>query len=322
MCIPLFHSLRSTFRSWAERAPARVPCRRPVLEVLEDRSLPSAVTTIATLGDSLTASYSTQPWGAAGDRSWAQLLAAEGNSHLAIDNVAVAGATSADVLFGGQVATVAHLVATGAVDYATLIVGANDAFNSLPLIIQGNTIPFYLEVTVNIEASLTVLGAAGHVGLAVGNIPDIGQTPLVQSLLTTPAPKGFGVPSAQLPAVLTRITTAISLADTEIKSFAAKHHIPVIDLFGLGNVAAEAPTHPITVGGQPVHNLYSPDFFHPNTVAQGLLGDTVLTALTTYDPGLVVFILTDQQILDDAHIKHDLGGPALYFDVRPYVIFS
>jgi lysophospholipase L1-like esterase len=320
MCIPLFHSLRSTFRSWAERAPARVPCRRPVLEALEDRSLPSAVTTIATLGDSLTATYSGELWGGAGDRSWAQLLAAEGDKHLAIDNVAVAGATSSDVL-NGQVAAVAHLVATGAVDYATLIVGANDAFNSLASFIQGDLRPFYQQVTVNIEASLTALNTAGHVGLAVGNIPDIGQTPLVQSLLTTPAPYGYGVPPAQLPAVLQNISTATTLANNEIQLFAAEHHIPVIDLFGLGQIPVEAPTHPITVGGQQVSNLYSPDFFHPNTVAQGLLGDTVLEALATaYDPGLVRFLLTDQQILDDAQIAHRPGHS--YFDVSPYVIFS
>src|SRR5206468_1536135 len=118
------------------------------------------------------------PWGAAGDRSWAQQLAAQGNRHLAIDNVAVPGTTSSQLLTDGQVSTVAHLVATGAVQYATLIVGANDAvFDYLPTIIQGNPAPFVQAVTGNIESALTTVAAAGDVGLAVGNIPDVGLTP-------------------------------------------------------------------------------------------------------------------------------------------------
>jgi hypothetical protein len=57
-------------------APPR-PRRGPLeVETLEDRSLPSTTVSIAAMGDSLTAPYTGQPWGAAGDQSWTQQLAA------------------------------------------------------------------------------------------------------------------------------------------------------------------------------------------------------------------------------------------------------
>ena len=96
------------------------------IEILEDRSLPSATIAIAAMGDSLTAPYAGQPWGAAGDQSWAQQLAAQGYQLLRIDNVAVPGTTSATLLAQGQDTAVAALAAEGAVRYAVLIVGAND----------------------------------------------------------------------------------------------------------------------------------------------------------------------------------------------------
>src|SRR5262245_4792490 len=105
-------------RRSAVRARRRTPSFRPVLETLEAREVLSATATIAVMGDSLSASYQGTPQGAAGDRNWVQLLQAEGDKHLAFDDVAVPGATSADL--GGQVATVVGLVRTGSVQYATL----------------------------------------------------------------------------------------------------------------------------------------------------------------------------------------------------------
>jgi lysophospholipase L1-like esterase len=293
MWTPLLRSLQSAFaRARAAYTPAASPGRRLALEYLEDRTVPSGVTTIATMGDSLTAPYpSWAPWGAAGDQSWAQQLAAQGNKHLAIDNVAVPGTTSSQLLTGGQVSTVAHLVSTGAVHYATLIVGANDVvFDYLQTIVQGNPAPFVQAVTGNIEAALTTVAAAGDVKLAVGNIPDVGLTPSMRYELA----QVLGVPASQLPAVLQNVTTATTQANDEIEAFAAGHGIPVIDLFGMGQVIAAAPASPVSVGGVKVSNLYAPDYFHPNTVAQGLLADAILEALgDTYNPRLERFRLTD-----------------------------
>src|SRR5262249_36129920 len=129
-------------------APLRRPCCRLAVEQLEERTVLSATATIAALGDSLTASYLGTPYGAAGDRNWVQQLQAEGDKHLAIDDVAVPGTTSADL--GPQVATVAGLVRSGAVQYATLIVGGADVAAYLPNIFIGNPAPFVTGVLVHV----------------------------------------------------------------------------------------------------------------------------------------------------------------------------
>jgi lysophospholipase L1-like esterase len=210
---------------------------------------------------------------------------------------------------------VAHLVSTGAVRYATLIVGANDALNYLPAIIQGTPAPFVSTVTANIETALNRVAAAGEVRLAVGNIPDIGVTPSLQFELAND-PQLHLTPQ-QIPFVLQEITDATNQANREVERFAAERGIPVIDMFKLGGLGKS----PVTVGGVQVTNLYAPDFFHPNTVGQGLLADAVLEALgDAYNPRIERFSLTDQQILDNAHIPHARGSS--HFDVSPFVIVN
>jgi lysophospholipase L1-like esterase len=288
----------------------RVEARRPQspvrlsVEHLDERTLPSATATIAVLGDSLSASYQGTPQGAAGDRNWVQLLQAEGDKHLAIDDVAVPGATSAAL--GPQVATVAGLVQSGAVQYATLIIGGADVAASLPSIFAGNPTPFVSEVVAHIESALDTLAKAGPVHLAVGNIPDISITPAFQAHVPNPFLRH-------------EVTQATMLANQQIEAFAASRGIPVIDLFGLGYQLQQ----PLTLDGVTLSNLYAPDGFHPGTVFQGVLADTILEALgDAYDPSLERFQLTEQQLLDDAPtpIPHDPGH--MFLDVSAFVLFS
>jgi hypothetical protein len=117
------------------------------------------------MGDSLTAPYTGNPWGAAGDQSWAQQLAAQGYQLLRIDNVAVPGTTSATLLAQGQDTAVAALAAEGAVHYAVLIVGANDVEAHLGDFLQGNPAPFVQGVVANVETALSTVAAAGDVRL-------------------------------------------------------------------------------------------------------------------------------------------------------------
>ena len=78
---------------------------------------------------------------------------------------------------------------------------------------------------------------------------------------------------------------------------------------------------PLAYGGTTVTNLYSPDYFHPNTVGQGILADTVLDALHDgYALNVHHLRLSDQQVLDEAHIATRRGRG--YFDVKPFVIFT
>jgi lysophospholipase L1-like esterase len=255
------------------------------------------------MGDSLTAPYTGQPWGAAGDQSWAQQLAARGYKRLTIDNVAVAGATSASLLAQGQDTAVAALAAEGAVHYAVLIVGANDVSAHLGDFLQGNPAPFVHDVVANVESALATVAAAGDVRLAVGTVPDVTLTPSFQQLVPLGSP------------LQREIAGAVAAADVGIEGFAAAEGMPVIDLAGLGRLA-EAP---LAVGGVHVPDFYAPDGFHPATVPQGLLGNAVLGAFAAaYDPAIARFRLTDQQLLDEAGVPHARGHS--YFDVSPYVL--
>jgi lysophospholipase L1-like esterase len=292
---------RGTGRGRAGARRPRPPLR-PAVEQLDDRVLPSATATIAVMGDSLSAFYQGTPQGAAGDRSWVQLLQAQGDRHLALNDVAVPGATSAAL--GPQVATVAGLVRTGAAQYATLIVGGNDVSANLLGIFAGNPTPFVTEVVANVEAALETVAAAGPVGLVVGNIPDVSITPAFQAK----------VPS---PVLQQEVTHAITLANQQIEAFALPRGIPVIDLFGLSHLAEQ----PLTLAGMQVDSFYAPDGFHPGSIPQGILADTILEGLgDAYDPSLERFQLTEQQLLDNAAppIAHQPGHT--FFDVSPFVL--
>ena len=293
---------------------------RPPLgvEALGDRVLLSATPLrLAVMGDSLSAPYpapgpNNPPpnYGSAGDLSWVQQLQNLDGNKIVIDDEAFPGATSNSLLNSeaghtAQVAAVVDLIDHGEINAAALLIGANDVDADLPLLFTSppatfvNT--FVSTVVTNVETAAEKVAAAGHVELVIGNVPDVTVTPAFQA----------AVPSAAIPVV----ELAITQANQEIDAFAAAHKIPVVDMYGLTHILNQ----PITMGGVQVTNLYSPDFFHPNTVGQGILGDTVLNALHEgYDLNVHRLRLSDQQILNEAHIAHHAGHS--YFDVDPFVI--
>src|SRR5262249_37434596 len=153
------------------------------------------------------------------------------------------------------------------VDYASLIVGANDLLQALPSVFSADFVTsFATSVAGNVAAALDTVAAAGHVGLVVGNIPDIAATPGFQAFVSG----AFGPDLA--PFVLQITTDAVSAANARIESLAEARHVPVVDLFGLTQVAVG----PLTFGGVARDEALAPDYFHPDTVGQGILGNTVL----------------------------------------------
>src|SRR5262249_23256298 len=207
------------------------------------------------LGDSLTAPYALQPFGVAGDQNWVEQLRAHDAKHLTINDVAVPGATSADLLAdGGQVDTVAELVHNGSVQYASLIVGANDVFAHFSEFGPGAPVPFGPQGVANIETAVPELLDAGPVQLVVGNVPDVTIPPAFQLQVSV-----FGPAAAQ--ALTQEISGAITAANQQIEAFAASEGIPVVDLNALGRLAEG----PFVVGGVDViqtGKVYAPDFFH------------------------------------------------------------
>jgi lysophospholipase L1-like esterase len=302
------HSRFRLPRLGKRRRPATRMCRakpRLTIECLEDRSLPSATLSIGAMGDSLTASYAGQPYGAAGDQSWAVQLQTLRAEHITIYNEAVPGTTSTTLLSQGQDTAVAGLVAGDAVDAAVLIVGANDVGPNLQAIFAGDPTLFVNTVVSNIEAAVNTVEKAGHVKLEIGNIPDVGLTPFFRTFVTNN------------PFLLGEVTQAVKLADAEIEVFAASQGLPVVDLYGLGQLA----TQPLQLGGVTVDNLYAPDGFHPNTIGQGLLANTILDAFhIAYHTKIQQLRLSDQELLTEAGIDHH-GGKS-FFDIRRFVIFN
>jgi len=301
------------------KSRGRAVCRLAPLDVetLGDRVMLSATPLrLAVLGDSLSAPYPapgpTNPppnYGSAGDQSWVQQLQSLDSTRIVITDEAFPGATSNSLFqseagHAAQVPAVVNLVAHHAVDAAVLLIGANDVAQDLPLLATNPASfvsTFVTTVVTNVETAVQTMAAAGHVRLVVGNVPDVTVTPGFQAV----------VPAAAIPVV----EEAITLANQQIDAFAATHMLPVVDMYGLTHILNQS----LAYGGTTVTNLYSPDFFHPNSVGQGILADTVLDALHEgYDLNVRRLRLSDQQVLSEAHVAHPRGHT--FFDVNPFVI--
>jgi lysophospholipase L1-like esterase len=287
------------------------------VEALADRVLLSATPLrLAVMGDSLSAPYpapgpSNPPpnYGSAGDLSWVQQLQNLDGNKIVIHDEAFPGATSNSLLnseagHAAQVPAVVDLIAHHEINAAVLLIGANDVDQDLPLLFTSpaNFVSTFVSTVVaNVETAAGAVAAAGHIKLVIGNVPDVTVTPGFQA----------AVPPAAIPVV----EQAITLANQQIDAFAAAHELPLVDMYGLTHILNQ----PITMGGVQVTNLYSPDYFHPNTVGQGILADTVLNAFHEgYDLNVHSLRLSDQQILTEAQIAHQVGHS--YFDVNPFVI--
>jgi lysophospholipase L1-like esterase len=313
-------SLFARFRSPRNRrrrknsSVSRALRARPRVEQLEIREVP-AVLHLATLGDSLTAPYpATAPYGANGDQSWTQQLQDLRGNKIHIENLAVPGATSDDVL-SNQAGQAADLVAAGRVDYVSLIVGANDVFTHLPAIFSGPAAfiqSYASDVANNVARTVDVVKGAGDVGIVIGNVPDVTMTPAFQIFVG----QTFG---DFAPIVIQATSAAIVQANSQIQAIATADGIPVVDLFHLSQAAAAG----LTVGGVEITNPYAPDFFHPNTVAQGILGNAMLESLhVAYHTPLQPLRMSDQEILAEVGIAAATNHPRTYFDVSPYVLFD
>jgi hypothetical protein len=294
-------------RQHLSRRPARC---FPTLEQLPDRTLLTATLRIAAMGDSLTAPYTGHPWGQNGDLSWAQQIQALRSGQITVYNAAVAGATSADLIshHQNQARAVATLVAQHAVDDVVIIVGGNDITDNLGSIYGGNPTALVNSIVSNLQTAVATVTAAGSVGVVLGNIPDVAATPFFQSYFTSD------------PVQLQQVTAAVVQANQQIEALAADHQIPVIDLFRASDVAAHHAL-PVSFGGGQVDGVFAPDGYHPNTVVQGLLANSVLQALQIgYGVNIDGLPFSDQEILTEAGIPHDPGQT--YFNVSPLIIYS
>src|SRR5262249_14199001 len=97
---------------------------------------------------------------------------------------------------------------------------------------------------------------------------------------------------------------------------AQANHLPVLDLFALGDLT----TGPLTLGGTTLQpgQLFTPDLFHPGTVLQGLLANMFLEAEQQgYDTNVTGLRLSDQEILGLAGLDHN--NKTTFFNVSGFV---
>ncbi len=272
---------------------------------------------IGAMGDSLTEPYANYTgnhnpnsnlpfWGHAGDMNWAEQLQTLRASHVAIHNQARAGATSGDLLSQGQHTATADLVRRGQVNHAVLMVGANDIFRAM----QSNADPamFIRELGANLERAVSTIQAAGRAGIVIGNIPNLTVAPGMQALVGNNAE------------TLSYIRGVVQDANREIGRVAAAHGLPVANLYGLSELALQPPT----LGGTQLTtaDFFSPDQFHPSTVGQGLIANTILEAFRrAHGVDISALRLSNEEILRLANLPFNANNNT-YFDVNTYVEYQ
>ncbi len=240
-------------------------------------------------------------WGRAGDKNWAEQLQSNRGGGVTLYNYAQAGATTADLLANGAADKAALRVKNAGVHRGVVIAGANDVLAYLNGQLGSDPAAFVAGVAGNLHTILSKIQAAGPVALVVGNIPDLSVTPSMQALLG-------GVPGA-----LQQVAGLVQAANQQIAKVAAAHGAALVDLYGLSQIT----TGPVAIGGTTVSpsHLFAPDGFHPGSVLQGLVANSILGA---FGGDLAGLRLSDQEILTTAKVPFP-DGPATQFDVSSFI---
>jgi lysophospholipase L1-like esterase len=272
---------------------------------------------IGVAGDSLSDPYSNYTgahnpntglpfWGFGPNHTnWVEQLRALRGSDISILDKARAGDTSSDLLAQGEATAI---VAQGNVRNAVIIIGANDVLAALQ---DPATTPRMLATLhANVDKAVTTLQAS-RIAAIVGNIPNLADTPILKAI------------SDQ--ATLTGIQQLVQLANQQIADVAKSHHVPLLDLYGLTDLTQR----PLTLAGVtltptafPTPNpFFAADFFHPDTVMQGLLANLILDAeQQAYGLDVSKLRLSDQEIVSQAGYQGI--GPASYLNLGGYLDFT
>jgi lysophospholipase L1-like esterase len=259
--------------------------------------------TVAALGDSLTDTYIGKPYSGT-NRNWVDQLQASRSGGITISNLALAGSTSSDLLSQGQDTRAANLAGQGRAQYATVMIGANDLGAFLQGVTTGGTTDPTATISrlvSNVNTALSTLQAAG-LKVVLSNVPDITTPPYYHQLL------------AGQPQLMQLMTGATQAVNAQLAMLARARGIPVVDLYRLNNIS---PGQVMLGNTDVTMHLYGPDGFHPSTVGQGLLADTILDAMRIgYGADTRPLLLMNHDILTAAGLP-DQGGPA--FDTSVFV---
>jgi phospholipase/lecithinase/hemolysin len=317
-----------------------------VLEPLELRrffSVAPGVDGIAVLGDSYSDEYQFYPPARATASNWVEQLAQDSNVSFGAFssedpagprnagfefNWAVSGATSGDMISGGQHTGAAAQAASGAVDLVTMFIGGNDfrnVFGLIPIIGPAGaaaTLPGTVaNAATNIATaagtvlSAPVVAANPDVGLVLTTLPKLSYLPEVRALLSAVpglAPFVDLVDSAvaALNQKICKIAAALGNRATVADFAGLIDGVFADDKFKVGNVeveldAIENPTNDPTF-------FVLADRLHPGTIGQGMLANLYVdTANNAF--GTSLCSLSSHDILENAGLKTEppVDVPAL-----------
>ncbi len=270
----------------------------------------SAIVQLGIMGDSLSfgdgSDYGQNP-------NWHTQL--ENGGRVAIGptaNQAADGATTADLATQSQ--PILALMQAQQLDYSVIEMGSNDATSmAIDLVLNHIPIPADFSATVaqRVTSTMAALAAADpahHLHQLVANIPDIIQTPALQSAIVF-----LGVSQQDVNAIRQTILDT----NAQIEAQALQNGIPVLDLFKLID---EVGTQPLTLAGvtTAVADLFPDDGFHPSSLIHGLTANMFIDAADR-GYGAMLDPLSDQEIVSNAGLIPLTAGPT-FFDVSPYVI--
>jgi lysophospholipase L1-like esterase len=246
-------------------------------------------------------------------------------------NWALSGATSAELLSGGQDTGLAAQAGSDGVSNAVLDVGTDDfnptetgTYESIYFgLLSSTEIQSTISQTVsNIQTALTTVKAAG-ISVVMGNILDPGATPAIVQVFSDAADRQL-------------VAAAVQKANSEIKILAQKYQVPLMDWYGLetavfgtdGNLRSTLLVGNVTIHLRGIDTgppLWTPtdafvsDGFHPNTVFQELLANLVLQAFNSRQNDNVA-LFSEEEILNQASIPYG-GSNTLESEIGPYSKF-
>ncbi|HVU88911.1 MAG TPA: SGNH/GDSL hydrolase family protein [Pirellulales bacterium] len=297
-----------------------------------------AQVTLGVMGDSLSDEYANN--GRPYAQNWVEQLATFDNVNLGANvsnlpprfvgynqNWALAGATSASVLSGGQATGLAAQIPNAGgygIDYAVFMIGANDfspnsaayanIYNGAWTTTQINN--YVSSVVGNISTALNDILPTG-VKTVVATVPDYGITPAVQAAFPDASKRQL-------------VANVIAQVNAGIKATAQADHIVVADLSAM--IGATFGTEgnfrtTVSIGNVPINLTQSTsstssqagfcaDGIHPYTTLQGTLADLLVQALDTgYNAGIPLF--SEAQILSHAGLTYG-GSDTLAAQIGPY----
>lgn len=238
------------------------------------------------------------------------------------------GATTANLLSQGQHTGLAAQAAPsqGGVSHAVLFIGANNfaptnsAYFSIYLNLwSAATISAYVNQTVTeITTAATALKSAGMQVVMV-NLVDFGATPVVRSLYGNAANRE-------------RVTNVIATINARLRDAARQQQATYVDFFAMGRAVFgtnAAPFQTLLVGNTPINLLqqdtaahanpfagFVDDGAHPHTAIQGVVANTILTALRL-DPRVTIPLLSEQEIMAYAGLPYG-GSETVVGQIGPY----